>query len=227
MSNTRAILDAFRLRCKEFMEYGASPGEAQALAAAELSQPATPIDLLRNVKNRSDVIQYAFRGLILTVSAFGIKQTRDGSRQIVLQLKARASGVYKEVKFKGEQALRLAILLMLKYEQFEDDLVSGFSLATIMDREEILSQTLISQQQRIDRSDRVDSETFRNIRRKIESELGILGMISTIGAHGGHRIEVAPNNIIFDPAALSAFNLLTNDAATNWYDRYQVSGVDA
>ena len=228
MTDKKALLTEYRRHYQEFLHHGATDIEAQILAAQIAAHPSISEDLLRNIKNRSGVVQYAFRGLVLTVASFGIRQARNGTRQIAIDLKTRCGGVNRVTRFKGNQAIRLAALLVLKFERFEDDLVNGFTVGTVRDREADLCQMLTRQGQRIEQPDVVDNEMFRAIRRKIESEFGLHNFITTIGTDNGYRIELAPNNIVFDTQdVLDKIDSLANKAISSWYERYRVPAIQA
>ena len=138
----------------------------------------------------------------------------------MLSLRTKVGRTLQELPFKGEQALRVVSLLALKYEQFVDDTLGGFSPNELRAREVQLVEALTTQGQRMDHPDGDTIELTRNIRRKIEEKLHLYGLLQNTNTMGRCRFELAPNLIEWDEASWEFMETLTGGALDRWHDTY-------
>lgn len=218
----RETLSFYRRLLKEFMEVGASLEEAAQLAAAFVaSQTRLPTRMgFFAAKNDPSAQTYRYRGIALEVAHFKIHENREGDRSFKITLRTKVGRTMQSLDFKGDQALRVAALLALKFERFEADLQGGFSAAELRECEFKLVEKMCANGKRMEYPDGDTIELNRNIKRKIESVLQLHSLLQSTDTSGRYRLELAPNLIDWDTAAWQTMDELTSGALSTWYEAY-------
>lgn len=228
MSNYSNLISKYYETLKRLQSEGVdNEFDARALASQIACRDfSSSSNELMNLKSQSDAVAYHLHGTEIDILEVKVANpTRHSKEQLKIKFQKRVGHRLKAAEFKGDQALRVIILILLKFERYDDDVRGGFDYGEISQRENELVKCLSNlgheislPQHENDRS----TELVRNIKTKFLRNLQLDGFVSNYRETSGYRFEIAGHHFAFREKALHFLNSISEDAIDAYQARFDV-----
>ena len=200
------LVDNFE-RYKKYLSenYKLDTGEAALLATKFLDLEDKETHLIfQSIKNKLAIIPYYTPYIKLIVD--DIREGKSqGFKVANTKVSVEIGRTYHQVVLTGKQSITFLALLALKYERYEECMISGFSMEDISYRAYDLLNLIDKDHKNSDYL--IGRRDFTNMATKF-SNRDALHIIKTMNTN--KRIDVLASMIKFRPEALDAFEKITN-----------------